>query len=201
MMKMLAVFLGMSLSLNCFGMGGKPPPTKVGKNPADISDVLGRDLNIAGVGAIGHVGLWTGSEVIEILNLPQVIYQNSLSDFKNRTKYWGATYFSDWNRLPDVWMADSVTVPYSYTRYTAKRAAIVRAFDIKKIGATYTISPIAKFSFSEQRNASKCTKKLPGSYRCDTFVKDAYMNAGVPNIHFDLTDTPSSFWSQLSERR
>ncbi len=61
-------------------------------NPSAAGDVVGRDLNYAVIGWLGHVGMWTGSSVLEVLNEPTVIHTNTLTNFKNRTRYWGARY-------------------------------------------------------------------------------------------------------------
>lgn len=132
MKKFILVFMALSFSLSCFAMGNRPSsqPTKVGKNPVDVSDIVGRDLNVPALGAIGHVGLWTGAKVIEVLNEPQVVQQNTLANFRARTKYWGAVYYSGWSSLRPV-----------------------------------------------------------------------NITAGVPNISYGTTDTPSSMWSRYPERR
>ncbi len=59
--------------------------------PKAIGDVLARDLDTEVAGALGHVGLWTGNEVLEVSNVSSVVRKISLNQFKS-TKYWGARY-------------------------------------------------------------------------------------------------------------
>jgi len=176
-------------------------PEKVAMDPADVSDILGRDLSVPGLGAIGHVGIWTGGKVIEVLNQNPTVNQNTLANFKSKSKYWGAVYYPGWNQLPNVTMPLQVVVPYSYSAYTAKFAVIKRATDIQSIGATYTLSPIYKASTSQDCSGRYCTGPTRGTYRCDTFVKDSYGAAGVPGINYSSTNTPSSLWGNYKERR
>src|SRR3990167_2166279 len=90
--------LGICLSLIAF-----PGSSSYAKQiyPAEI---MGRDLNIPGLGWIGHVGLATANMmnpsgmnqnanlVIEILNEPIVGQINNISNFKYRSPYWGSKY-------------------------------------------------------------------------------------------------------------
>lgn len=63
------------------------------------TDVVGRNLDIPGVGWAGHVGIVTdnkvtdsGNYVVEALWEPLVLQINNLSSFKKRSPYWGAKY-------------------------------------------------------------------------------------------------------------
>jgi len=174
---------------------------KFGKNPQDQSDILGRDLNVPGLGALGHVGLWTGDQVIEALDQTPAIVQNTLQNFKSRSTYWGAVYYPNWNRLPAVALPSQIWIPYSYVMYSAKTAAVRRAVLIQQIGATYTVSPYIKEAFVQECRGLSCTGPTAGKYRCDTFVKDAYLMAGTGGLSFGATDTPSTLWNTYPERR
>ncbi len=68
------------------------PIVSMAGNPSSVGDIVGRDLNILGLGWAGHVGMWNGSNVVEVLSKSPVIQQNSLSNFKSQSKYWGARY-------------------------------------------------------------------------------------------------------------
>ncbi|WP_232003208.1 hypothetical protein [Pseudoalteromonas piscicida] len=58
-------------------------------NPTSVDDVVARDLSISGLGWAGHVGIWDGSKVLEVLNDGTVIRKNTLSSFKSASSYWG----------------------------------------------------------------------------------------------------------------
>ncbi len=171
------------------------------KNPQDQSDILGRDLNVPGLGGIGHVGLWTGDRVIEALDQTPAIVQNTLQNFKSRSNYWGAVYYPNWNRLPAVTLPSQIWIPYTYVVYSAKAAAVRRAVLIQQIGASYTVSPYIKEAFVQECHGLSCTGPTAGKYRCDTFVKDAYLKAGTGELSFGATDTPATLWNTYPERR
>ena len=63
------------------------------------------------------------------------------------------------------------------------------------IGATYTVSPTISPSIPMSCNKAGCVAAKKGAYRCDTFIKDAYITAGVPGLAYSALDTPSSLWS------
>jgi len=174
---------------------------KLAKDPQDQSDIIGRDLNVPLLGAIGHVGLWTGDRVIEALNQTPAIVQNTLQDFKSKSSYWGAVYYSNWNRLPAVALPSQIMVPYNYVLYNAKAAAVRRAILIQQIGATYTVSPYIQEAFVQECHGLRCAGPIPGKYRCDTFIKDTYLTAGTGGLSFGATDTPWALWSTYTERR
>ena len=66
-----------------------------------LGNVMGRDLDVPGMGWIGHVGIVyaesyippdkvsTQGRVIEVLNENQVIQINTFQSFKSKSNYWG----------------------------------------------------------------------------------------------------------------
>lgn len=63
---------------------------KVVRDPQKVGDVVGRDLDIPTLGRVGHVGVFTGKDVLEVLNENPVIQRNSLKKFQELSPYWGA---------------------------------------------------------------------------------------------------------------
>jgi len=71
------------------------------RNPKVIGDIVAQPWALIG-GAVGHVGIWTGNKVLEVVNADKkksesVIQQNDLHTFKRRENpkkdaYWGASY-------------------------------------------------------------------------------------------------------------
>ena len=175
--------------------------SKLAKAPIDIADIVGRDLDIFLLGQLGHVGLWTGKNVLEALNSTPAINENSLQNFKSRSQYWGAVYYPNWHLLPYDTMPSKPTVPYIWNSHPPKLVAVKRAELIRQIGATYTVSPKTSAAQYQSCAVSRCTGPTPGVYRCDTYIKDALSKANVPGITFDITDTPSSLYSAYQERR
>ena len=171
------------------------------KNPVDVADIVARDLAISGYGALGHVGLWTGDKVIEVLDASPAVVQNTLDNFKGRTTYWGAAYFTGWDQLPNIALPSQIHTPYTYIATTAKMAVIKRALQIQAIGASYTLSPkITASTVQVCSDSGNCTGPTRGKYRCDTFIKDAYLTAGIVGVDFDGMHTPADLWNSFSKR-
>jgi hypothetical protein len=145
----------------------KPFPTNTGNNgssngrplavkpseshPRLDGDLLGRDLNYPIVSVFGHVGIWDSSsrKVIEVMNEPRVIQENSLHRFVTKSPYWGARgYDSRWGFREVVTFAKR-EISFGPAAYT------VRAF--------YTAG----------------SSRGPGTFRCDTFVIHLYDRAGI----------------------
>lgn len=171
------------------------------KNPVDVADIVARDLAISGYGALGHVGLWTGDKVIEVQDASPAVVQHTLDNFKGRTTYWGAANFTGWDPLPTVAMPSQIYAPITYTAVTAKMAVIKRALQIQTIGASYTLSPkITASTVQVCGDNGRCTGPTRGKYRCDTFIKDAYLTAGIVGVDFDGMLTPADLWNSFSKR-
>lgn len=177
------------------------PASKLGKNPADQSDIVGRDLHISMGSFLGHVGLWTGSMVIEALNQTPAIVQNTLENFKSRSTYWGAVYYLNWNILPSQPLPTNSREPLNYRHFYAKAAAVQRAFLVPQIGADYSMSPYPELVQVQECKNSRCVGPARGKYRCDTFVKDAYLSAGTGGLGYHAADTPATLWNTYPERR
>jgi hypothetical protein len=169
-----------------------PPDKHNAANPWQIADIVGRDLDVRFLGPFGHVGLSDGrTMVLEALNENPVIQLNTLTAFKNRSRYWGAIYYPDWSALSALVMSTNAVDPTQYAVYLAPMAAYQQAMLAKQIGARYTWSPVA---VPAGLPACKgCPPRL-GVYRCDSFVKDALRHAGVPGMTFEMLSTPGSLW-------
>lgn len=186
----------------------RPPamPAKIGWDPADAADVVGRNLDIWGLGSVGHVGIWSGSHVIEALNVAgNAIKTNSLTDFKSRTRYWGAASVAGLDKLPQQrWCSDAAC---SYlVNLSMKHAIVHNARLIGLVGADYTVTD----GYVSARPACRppmCASYRPpirGLYRCDKFVIDAYvpLSSGNPALWTSLlkSTTPENLFTMLSER-
>lgn len=88
----------LSLLLVCLTVYASPPPPNspgsynylVVRDPQKVADVVGRDLNVQNLGWIGHIGVFTGSDILEVLNETSVVQRNSIQTFKRASNYWGA---------------------------------------------------------------------------------------------------------------
>jgi len=65
-----------------------------------LADIVGRDLDSAGMSRLGHIGLTVYSNVIEVLQAAKVVQVNSLEHFKTQSPFWGRRYGTALN--PDL---------------------------------------------------------------------------------------------------
>lgn len=64
--------------------------TDTEKDPKHIGDAVGRDLDIPGLGWVGHIGIWDGKQVIEVVNgSSNAVRFQSMNQFKSASPYWG----------------------------------------------------------------------------------------------------------------
>lgn len=158
-----------------WNLGDDPSPN----DPKKVGDIVGRDLAFAGVGYLGHLGVYDGSQVVQVgppVSGNNAVHYESLQSFKNtRTSsgsyvaYWGAasTPIAD-GGIAKCFKAYCKTNPYEYEVTIARTAVSKRAYQIYLIGADYTAvaTRVRALPASENRAASR------GMYRCDTFVLD-----------------------------
>lgn len=131
-------------------------------NPSGIGDVVARDLSITGLGWAGHVGMYDGSKIVEVLNKSAVIQRNSTTDFKASSPYWGARYGKGSN------FSTMVTKGWEQRNYSP----------------SYTSTAL----WTEGRYKKQCTRQgcknvlIPAKFRCDTFVNYMYRKGTGSNL-------------------
>lgn len=186
----------------------RPPavPLLVGADPASPADIVGRDLDLFGLGHVGHVGIWTGEHVIEALNIGgNAININSLADFKSRTRYWGAAFLAGLENLAPQRMCTDAACSYVITLNT-RDAVVHNASLIQKIGADYTIADgyISARPACLPPACSRFRHPVRGLYRCDKFVIDAFSPVSNANLALwnvmSKTNRPSTLFGTLNER-
>lgn len=154
-------------------IGGDPPPD----DPQNEGDLVGRDLASTGGAPAGHIGIYDGQYVYDAIDDPEnAVERITLSDYKSASHYWGSAR----PRVPAGYqLPDSQPNCYSAQcpdspnpgGWSARRAMILRAYQISVIGARYTV-----FSVNTKRAMPGWYGGPPqlGVYRCDTFVIDTY---------------------------
>lgn len=155
-------------------------------DPKAVGDVVGRELSSTGLGSFGHVGMHAGSNVIlEVLNKPTVIQQNSLTSFKNSSAYWGARYGKGSN------FSTMISSGWAQRNYNPQ----------------YTITA----QWQEGKVTQQCVKWsggkciqysnviIPAKFRCDTFLNYSYMK-GTGSYLISLM-TPSNFYKTMPYNR
>ncbi len=186
------------------GGGGLSSPRSFVLDPIveQPGDVVGRDLDIPLAGSLGHVGLWDGYGVIEVLDEGRnAIRVNSLDNFKTRTRYWGAAFpkiptFTVYNCF-DVECRNLSPRPIGQVQgYPARKAIAEWAKVQARIGASYTRFPIFRPAYP----AEGWAPMRPGEYRCDTFVLAAYLSTThlLNNLQWRYAgyEVPDPVWYQ-----
>ena len=179
-----------SIQKQCFA---DPPPS----DPALAGDVVGLDLNYPLLGWLGHLGLWDGARIVEVVSgTTNAIRLTTLSTFKSTSTYWGTAsariptydvYGCFLSSCPDrrltSWGGQVETVN---TRYAIAK----RAYQAYLIGANYTTT-------AEYRPAIAGDAYYPpirGVYRCDTFVLDVLdvtVNGGTWGNYYYMNVDPT----------
>lgn len=150
--------------------------------PNNAGGVVGRDLAVFMLAPAGHIGLWDGGKVIEMLqDGGGGVRINTFENFKSRSKPWQSinvkispthaikTCYETSCDLGGGATSDTVSIQ-------ARFAIVRRAMQIYFIGADYTLgapSKIAESRFTDRTSTWNIPAKR-GLYRCDTFVLDAF---------------------------
>ena len=151
--------------------------------PRDMGDIVGRDLDYAKLGSIGHLGIWDGSKVLEILNEEKSsnkVFRNSWEDFKSRTSAWNTAHpkypghkvKSCWNSVCDVNPGRPGEIVIS-----AQQAVVYRASQVYMIGSDYSYTvafTTAEPAMIDFKEPSWKRGVIKGTYRSDTFIYDAF---------------------------
>jgi hypothetical protein len=154
--------------------------------PSASGDIVGRELNYCcGLGSLGHVGMWTGTKVLEVMNEKTVIQTNSLSNFKGRTSYWGARYGKGSKPYRAInWGLGQRSFSPQYTKT-----------------AQYQIGEWTNKRVWDSRTRKWVTKRVmtPAKFRCDTFVHASYLHGdGTKLVTFI---TPKWVYNAMPKQR
>ena len=183
-------------------------------NPWQNADMVGRDLNVPLLGSIGHVGLWSGAVgyVIEMLDEATPLQQNTLANFKSRTSYWGASYYSSLMSRPNVQVCNNIAYCDNLISYAPDYALQWQASLWWAAGATYTTTVF----YTHPQPGGWYTPESPpwgppaqpvykgptmGQFRCDTFVREVWRTGNtVPVASFPGTQLPNTMFYAFSIR-
>lgn len=151
--------------------------------PKSSGDIVGRDLSIPLLDWAGHIGIYDGANVIEVLNEGgNVVRINSYDNFKNRSQPWNPVYtkFSENHSIKSCWgsTCDLAKRSSSYVGLAARYAVAQRAYQAYLIGADYTLTAYSKEAEPKYLDGTdpywSGRPSIRGLYRCDTFVIDAF---------------------------
>lgn len=138
-------------------------------DPIAVGDVVGRELDYPGLGWLGHVGMYTGSGVLEVLQANPVIQINSVASFKQASTYLGAKYGKGFNHS----------------------AMIAEGIRQQSYGANYTLSASGTPGYVQRtciqygpngQCAQYRSTNIPGQWRCDSFVNYIYQYVTGQNL-------------------
>jgi hypothetical protein len=154
-------------------------------DPKYTGDVVGRKLSL--IKLEGHVGLWTGSKVLEMDGKKMV--ETSLSAFKvaggkSKNGYYGAKGKGKQNR------SAIISAAKNQKKYNPKYTALAEYY----IGGSFK----GKKFDTKKRKWVAVTKTLPGKFRCDTLVNYAYKYGSVGFIR-PMTEQVNTDWISATE--
>lgn len=175
-------------NLVVYGPGWKPlwniGVDQDSSDPTNIGDVVGRDLAFTGAGFLGHLGIFDGSQIVQVgppVSGNNAVHYESLQQFKNTltttgsiAQYWGTAHtpIAD-GSIFACWQTTCIGTTKAETT-TARVAVAKRARQIYLIGADYTST--AYTVWAAPGGGSVPPRR--GSYRCDTFVSSALYPSG-----------------------
>jgi hypothetical protein len=173
-------------------------------DPTQAGDVTGRDLSIPGMSWAGHIAMWDGGQLVEVLNEGgNVIRYNSLSNFKSRSPFWGTASAN----IPGITVLGCFAPTcwdyrfgYGYVNaYSARNAIIKRAYQAYLIGADYTFG--ANYSTARPQDGAGPARR--GVYRCDNFILESLATAASVSIYnknqFNGWPTDPTWDSRMSQ--
>lgn len=180
--------------------------------PRAPGDVVGRELAQTGLGWTGHIGIWDGSQIIEMLNegSGNRVFANTWENFKSRDAVTWNTAYPNFpgHTIKSCWIAscDINSNRPDQQQVAAQQAVVRRAFQVYLIGSDYTLTSLytnAEPSMTDYTSPGWRRPAIRGQYRCDTFVYDAFrastdiLLSGVFPYR-DVYNQPSSWRDKVS---
>ena len=182
--------------------------------PNEQGSVVGRDLDMSPQGLakiFGHLGLWDGERVFEMLveGNANRVKSSTWDDFRSRTEVWPSinpsipkyTVNSCLQSRP-CHERDSYklgVIGTGFQNYSSREAVVRRAKQIFEIGANYTTTTGVVMALTSRIlwSTSHCNpfsgevcnpkaRTIPaqiGLYRCDTFVVEVLASSILPERH------------------
>ena len=139
--------------------------------PSFVADLVGRDL--IGAGPLGHVGIASAPDyrmrptiVLEAMNSVPHIQENTIEDFKSRSKYWGSK--------------GGLVSPQSFESYTVANRIVRQYYACPE----YTLT----WRWKAGQIDGNTQPISCGIFRCDTLVNYAYA-FGAGNYSLPTYDT------------
>lgn len=178
------------------------------QEPKASGDIVGRELSVPGLSWAGHIGIFDGANVIEVLNEGgNVVKINSYDNFKDRSLPWPAVYtkFSEYHYITSCWGANCGLERNSrdYVGLAARYAVAKRAYQIYLIGADYTLSASSRQAepryFDREEPYWQGRPSVRGLYRCDTFIMDVFYTTATFGGQFNkVSGIPNGWDSKVS---
>jgi hypothetical protein len=151
-------------------------------------DVIGRDLNVTGLGSLGHIAMdaqefsasLRSSLFLEVLNEGAIIFKNTYQNFKSRSKVWsgGERY----------WAPCEQTCSHSW------KAAISSGWEQRNWSPSYTLA--AAWVEGKMIKVNGKWVRQNAKFRCDSFVIFSYRKGINRDIQRN-PQTPSRIWQGL----
>lgn len=198
-----------------------PCAFSVERDPVETADVIGRDLNVPGLGFLGHVGLWNAQsrKVYEMLDEKDswggsnLWISNTIDNFKSRSRYWGAAYVNGLKSKPPVLSCfNLIYTPCPEGSYSAPLGLMQNVIIWWAIGADYTVTTSFTLPQKPYYNQvppspwggpalGQYVPAKKGRFRCDTFVRAVFgIQNTIPSTFFPSIVTPLTTFNSLSRR-
>ena len=157
-------------------------------------DVVGRDLNVIGLGWIGHIGMdtnetyWDASTnqsikmYLEVLNEGTVIVKNTHLNFRSRSPLWGG------GQLFARYVANCARCGHNWTQ------VISAGWEQRNWSPTYTYS--AAYTEGKMVLIKGKWVRQNAKYRCDGFIVYSYRKGLGRNVS-RTPQTPVTVWNGL----
>lgn len=161
--------------------------------PTNVADVVARDLAVPGFGALGHVGIWTGGQIIEVINQNgNAVRYSSWDSFRTASPPWATAHPNIPNHKIYYCFSATFCSNAPTAGIVARTAIIQRANQNRLIGADYT----ATASWRTALPAEPGHVAQRGIYRCDTFVADSFFHSAGYNWG---NYVPSEWYTRMND--
>lgn len=165
-----------------------PPPPPPPPGPIASGDVVGRDLaNTPIFGPLGHVGVFDGVTIMQIMDETVTVQAVSWDSFRSKAAPWPTVYTNiPRHTVLSCYEPECVYWDPPFGQQLSEPFANIaigrRARQVQLAGSDYTLTTAVAVAWPkmyDQRAGIRYPQRR-GMYRCDTFVMDAFAYSHTP---------------------
>ena len=167
-------------------------PSPIGSDrPSKVGDVVARDMDKAPFGVLGHLGMFDGERIVHVV--PTSSQQRNAVQFLTYEQFKGdhipwptarpdVPSYAVYGCFSAAFCDGSAGTRFTRPSVSSRQALVMRARQVSILGADYTITAALTRT---ARPADHLGPAIRGVYRCDTFVRDIFLDAvGTTNWGF-----------------